>query len=103
MWAPSGPIIRMFVGRESEVPGGHPREEFFDQIAYTSLNDADEPVRDFAGTSIPAWSSTEVIADQLLAALPLVNAAADDPDYVCRLAALLEASRASGEFPRTEE
>lgn len=103
MWAPNGLNVRMFVGRDSEVPGGHPREEFFDQIAYTSLNDADEPSREFAGASIPAWWSAEMIADQLLAALPPVDAAADDPDYASRLAALLEASRASGKLPLTEE
>lgn len=103
LYAPNGMNVRMFVGRDSEVPGGHPRQEFLDQIAYTALDDADEPARDFAGTSIPAWWSAEMIADQLLAALPPVDATADDPDYVSRLAALLESSRASGRVPLTEE
>lgn len=44
-----------------------------------------------------------MIAGQLLAALPPVDAAADDPDCASGLAALLEASRASGKLPLTEE
>ncbi|ATG50431.1 hypothetical protein CFK38_01995 [Brachybacterium vulturis] len=85
MWSPNGLGVRMFVGRQSEVPGGHPREEFLDRIAYTSLNDADEPARDFADTSIPAWWSAEMIADQLLAVLPPTQPLADDPTYVAEL------------------
>lgn len=40
-----------------------------------------------------------MIADQLLAALTPVGAAADDPAYASRFAALLEASRESGKVP----
>ncbi|MGO1200460.1 MAG: hypothetical protein ACTMKY_11245, partial [Dermabacteraceae bacterium] len=103
MWAPNGLNFRMFVGRDSEVPGGYPREEFFDQIAYTSLNDADEPARDFAGTAIPAWWSAEMIADQLLAALPPIEPTADDPAYVTELQELFERHGAVGTVPLTEK
>lgn len=103
MWAPNGLNVRMFVGRDSEVPGGHPREEHFDQIAFTSLDDADVPARDFAGTSIPAWWSAEMIADQLLAALPSIEPAADDPAYVAELQELFERHGADGTVPLTEK
>lgn len=103
MWAPNGLNVRMFVGRESEVPGGHPREEFFDQIAHTSLNDADEPARDFAGTSIPVWWSAEMIADQLVAALPPIEPTADDAAYAAGLRDLLAQHRATRTVPFTEE
>ncbi|HJG92294.1 MAG TPA: hypothetical protein K8V81_11305 [Brachybacterium massiliense] len=103
MWAPTGLHVRMFVGRDSEVPGGHPREEFFDQIAYTSLDDADEPARNFAGTTIPAWWSAEMIADQILAAIPPIEPRADDPDYVARIQDLFEHHAAARTVPLTED
>lgn len=103
MWAPNGLSIRMFVGRDSEVPGGHPRQEFLDQIAFTSLNDADEPARGFASTSIPAWWSAEMIADQLLSALPPIEPTADDPAYVAELQELFERHGAVGTVPLTEK
>ena len=103
LWAPNGLNIRMFVGRDSEVPGGHPREEFFDQIAYTSLDDADEPARNFAGTTIPAWWSAEMIADQILAAIPPIEPRADDPDYVARIQDLFEHHAAARTVPLTED
>ncbi|ASK65907.1 hypothetical protein CFK39_08775 [Brachybacterium avium] len=102
MSSPSGLGVRMFVRRQSEVPGGHPREEFLDQVAHTSLNDADEPARDFADTSIPAWWSAEMIADQLLAVLPPISPLADDPAYAAELEELFEHHRAEGTVPLTE-
>ncbi|MGO3210245.1 MAG: protein NO VEIN domain-containing protein, partial [Brachybacterium sp.] len=103
MWAPNGLSIRMFVGRDSEVPGGPPRQGFLDQIAFTSLNDADEPARDFAGTSIHAWWSAEMIGDQLLAALPPIEPTADDPAYVAELQELFERHAAVGTVPLAEK
>ena len=103
MWVPTGLHVRMFVGRDSEVPGGHPREEFFDQIAYTSLDDADEPARNFAGTTIPAWWSAEMIADQILAAIPPIEPRADDLDYVARIQDLFEHHAAARTVPLTED
>lgn len=44
-----------------------------------------------------------MIAAQLLTALPPVEPTADDPDYVARLATLLETSRASRKVPFIEE
>lgn len=103
MWAPNGLNVRMFVGRDSEAPGGHPREELFDKIAFTSLNDAEEPARDFAGTAIPAWWSAEMIADQLLRALPPIEPDADDPAYVAWAQDLLARHREAGSVPLTDD
>lgn len=103
MWAPNGLNVRLFVGRDSEVQGGHPCEAFFDQIVYTSLNDTDEPARDFAGTSIPAWWSAEMIANQLLSALPTIEPTADDAAYAAGLRDLLAQHRATRTVPFTEE
>lgn len=101
--APTGLHVRMFVGRDTELPGGHPAGSVLDDLAFTSLNDADETSRDFAGTTIPAWWNAEMIADQILTAIPPIEPTADDLDYVARLQALLERHRGEESVPLTEE
>lgn len=59
--------------------------------------------REFAGTSIPAWWSVEMIADQLLAALPPIEPTADDPAYAAGLRDLLAQHRVTRTVPLTEE
>ena len=64
---------------------------------------ADEPSRDVAGTSIPAWWSAEMIADQLLSALPPIEPDADNPAYVAWAQDLLARHREAGSVPLTDD
>jgi hypothetical protein len=102
LWAPNGLSVRMFVGLDTDLPGGHPRQEVFDRIAHTSLGDAEEAAREFAGTMIAAWWSAEMIADQILTALPPVEPTWDGIEYTARLYKLFTQHRGSGSLALTD-
>ena len=102
-WAPNGLNVRLFVGRHEEMPGSPPRAEELDRIAYASLDDTAQAVREFAGVLIPAWWGRERVAVQLLSALPPMSPAGDDPAYQRDLRDLLDRHRTAGTLPLTDD
>ncbi|MBB5832878.1 protein NO VEIN domain-containing protein [Brachybacterium aquaticum] len=101
-WAPDGLHVRLHVGRESEMPGDPLQVTTSDLILSTSLEDVQRTAREFAGVMIPAWWDRDQIADQLLAALPPMEPAGDDPEYRDHLRELYERHRAAGTLPLTD-
>lgn len=101
-WAPDGLHVRLHVGRESEMPGDPLQVRTSDLILSTSLDDVQRTAREFAGVMIPAWWDRDQIADQLLAALPPMEPAGDDPEYRDHLRELYERHRAAGTLPLTD-
>ncbi|MEY8654548.1 protein NO VEIN domain-containing protein [Brachybacterium paraconglomeratum] len=102
-WAPDGLHVRLHVGRESEMLGDPLQVTTSDLILSTSLDDAQRTAREFAGVMISAWWDRDQIADQLLAALPPVEPAGDDPEYRDHLRELYERHRAAGTLPFTDD
>ena len=102
-WAPDGLHVRLHVGRESEMPGDPLQVTTSDLILSTSLDDVQRTAREFAGVMIPAWWDRDQIADQLLAALPPMEPAGDDPEYRDHLRELYERHRAAGTLPLTDD
>ncbi|MCZ4326297.1 protein NO VEIN domain-containing protein [Brachybacterium paraconglomeratum] len=102
-WAPDGLHVRLHVGRESEMLGDPLQVTTSDLILSTSLDDAQRTAREFAGVMIPAWWDRDQIADQLLAALPPMEPAGDDPQYPQKLRQMYDHHRAAGTLPLTDE
>ena len=102
-WAPDGLHVRLHVGRESEMLGDPPQVTTSDLILSTSLEDVQRTAREFAGVMIPAWWDRDKIADQLLAELPPMEPAGDDPEYRDHLRELYERHRAAGTLPLTDD
>ena len=102
-WAPDGLHVRLHVGRESEMLGDPPQVTTSDLILSTSLEDVQRTAREFAGVMIPAWWDREMVADQLLSALPPMEPAGDDPQYSQELRQSYERHLAAGTLPLTDE
>lgn len=101
MRSPSGMNLRVFVGDRGHLPEGSPAAWNLERVAYTSENGSPVPTRDLHLLSIPSWWNPVMVADALLAALPRVEPAGDDPAYVERIAELAATSRATGAPPLT--
>ena len=102
-WAPDGLHVRLHVGRESEMPGDAPQATTSDLILSTLLDDEQRGAREFAGIMIPAWWTRDQVAAQLLAALPSMEPAGDDPECRDHLRELYERHRAAGTLPLTDD
>ena len=102
-WAPDGLHVRLHVGREKEMPGDPPQVTTSDLILSTSLDASQRTAREFAGIMIPAWWDRDQVADQLLATLPPMEPAGDDPEYQDHLGELYERHRVAGTLPLTDD
>ena len=101
--APTGMHVRLAVGREQEMTSGFPQHEDLERTAFISVGGEELAARKFADTMVPAWWTPEMVADQILTALPPVEPTTDDPEYVCRLAEFLKRASAAGETPVTDD
>src|SRR5699024_2738405 len=101
-WAPDGLHVRLPVGRESAMPGDPLQVPTPALILRTSLADVQRTARGLAGVMPPAGGDRDHTADQLLAALPPMEPAGDDPEYRDHLRELYERHRAAGTLPLTD-
>ncbi|MCW1804542.1 DUF3883 domain-containing protein [Brachybacterium squillarum] len=99
--APTGLHLRVVVGRKEDLPREDLQQANLDRTLYASVGSDPVESTEFGGAVVPAWWSSEMLAELIESTFVRREPAFEDPEYAERLIELLERSREPGRPPLT--